>query len=194
MWVLAPSLPHNIDWETTRQPPCSAIGPSNQGPGPLPPELHLAASLQRVRLCLQERSRLEGALERARVGLEERNFLIVAHERSESSLAAHALDLTCRLNAALADHASLARRCCLVRKAVIFGARLKCGEACHSILPCSHHSQQRLSQACLDVETEVVSLVKGCRSSGSMSRHGEVHVHQSYTLHSTLHSTLCSCC
>ena len=158
----------------------------------LPGSLHLAASLQRFQLCLQERSRLEGALERARVGLEERNFLIVAHERSESSLAAHALDLTCRLNVALADHASLARRCCPVRKAVIFGARLKRGEACHGILPCSHHSQQRLSQACLDVETEVVGLVTGCRSSGSMSRHGQVHVHQSHTPHSTLRSTLCS--
>ena len=82
----------------------------------LPPWLPLVVTGQSREpvSCLQERSRLEGALERARVGLEERNFLIVAHERSESSLAAHALDLTCRLNAALADHASLTRRCSLV--------------------------------------------------------------------------------
>ena len=70
----------------------------------------LGCQLEHSSLREQERARLAGALERARVGLEERNFLIVAHERSESSLAAHALDLTGRLDAALADHASLTRR------------------------------------------------------------------------------------
>ena len=60
---------------------------------------------------LQVQARLQQALERARTGLEERNFLIVAHERSEATLAAHALDLTGRLETALADHALLTARC-----------------------------------------------------------------------------------
>ena len=59
---------------------------------------------------LQVRVKLEQALQRARTGVEERNFLIVAHERSEATLAAHALDLTGRLEAALTSHTTLDAR------------------------------------------------------------------------------------
>ena len=63
------------------------------------------------KLCmLQVRIKLEQALQRARTSVEERNFLIVAHERSEATLAAHALDLTSRLDTTLASHAVLDAR------------------------------------------------------------------------------------